>query len=468
MKRILSIIVALIVSFGAVAQNPVGVWEGKLSVDPNMSMRLVIEITQDGEDYNSKLISVDQGNAEIQGTNTTFDNGSLTATFSMIGAKYTASVSSAELNGTFSQSGQQFPLVMTKSTSGEATKIDRPQTPKAPYSYNIEDVTFTNRIEGNALSGTLTKPKDNGRIPAVVLVSGSGAQNRDSELFNHKPFWVIADYLSRNGVAVLRFDDRGVGKSSKGEVGATTDDLAHDAEAGVEYLRSRGEFSSVGVIGHSEGGLIAFLLAGDSRYITPDFIISMAGCGIVGADVLAYQTNYALSQIDIPQSERENAANTNRAIYDAILNSEELNAEVVAKVRKIAESSMPTTIDPQTAEKEIARVVQTATAPWMYNFIKFNPAPIIEKIKCPVLALNGSLDRQVEASSNLLAIETALKRAGNKQYKIAELKGLNHLFQKAESGDVAEYGEIEETVNVTALEMLSEWINKYCCLVNQK
>ncbi len=459
MKRILSIIVALIVSFSAVAQTPVGVWEGKLSVAPTMSMRLVIEITQDGEAYNSKLISVDQGNAEIKGSNTTFDNGSLTATFSMIGAKYIASVSSAELKGTFSQSGQQFPLVMTKSTSGEVTKINRPQTPKAPYPYSIDEVTFTNRIEGNTLSGTLTKPKGTGRIPAVVLVSGSGVQNRDSELFSHKPFWVIADYLSRNGVAVLRFDDRGVGKSSKGKVGATTDDLAYDAEAGVEYLRSRGEFSSVGVIGHSEGGLIAFLLAGDSSYISPDFIVSMAGCGIVGADVLTYQTNYALSQIDIPQAEREDAANTNRAIYDAILNSEELNADVVAKVRKIAERSIPATIDPQTAEKEITRVVQTATAPWMYNFIKFNPAPLIEKIKCPVLALNGSIDRKVEASSNLSAIEAALKRAGNKRYEIVELKGLNHLFQKAESGDVAEYGEIEETINVAVLEKLSEWIS---------
>ncbi len=459
MKRILSIIVALIVSFSAVAQTPVGVWEGKLSVAPNMSMRLVIEITQDGEVYNSKLISVDQGNAEIEGTNTTFGNGSLTATFSMIGAKYVATVGSAELNGTFSQSGQQFPLVMTKSTGGEAAKINRPQTPKAPYPYNIEEVTFTNRIEGNTLSGTLTKPKDSAKVPAIVLVSGSGAQNRDCDLFSHKPFWVIADYLSGNGIAVLRFDDRGVGKSSKGKVGATTDDLAYDAEAGVEYLRSRGEFSSVGVIGHSEGGLIAFLLAGDSRYITPDFIVSMAGCGIVGADILAYQTNYALSQIDIPQAARENAENTNRAIYDAILNSEELNDEVVAKVRKIAESSMPATIDPQTAEKEITRVVQTATVPWMYNFIKFNPAPIIEKIKCPVLALNGSLDRQVEASSNLSAIETALKRAGNKRYETAELKGLNHLFQKAESGDIAEYASIEETINIELLNKLSAWIS---------
>ncbi|MFI3249126.1 MAG: alpha/beta fold hydrolase [Rikenellaceae bacterium] len=459
MKRILSIIVALIVSFSAVAQTPVGVWEGKLSVAPNMSMRFVVKITQDGEAYNSKLISVDQGNAEIKGTNTTFDNGSLTATFSMIGAQYTATVSDTELNGIFSQSGQQFPLVMTKSESGEATKINRPQTPKAPYPYSIEEVTFTNRIEGNMLSGTLTKPKANDKVPAIVLISGSGPQNRDCELFSHKPFLVIADYLSRNGIAVLRFDDRGVGKSNKGKDGATTEDLAYDAEAGVEYLRSRGEFSKVGVIGHSEGGMIAFILAGDSNYKTPDFIISMAGTGVTGADVLAYQTNYALSQIDISQAERENAANTNRAIYDAIQNSEELNAEVVAKVRKIAESSIPATIDPQTAEKEINRVVQTATAPWMYNFIKFNPAPIIEEIKCPVLALNGSLDRQVEASTNLSAIETALKRAGNKQYEIVELKGLNHLFQKADSGDVAEYGEIEETINIAVLEKLSEWIS---------
>ncbi|MFR9651749.1 MAG: alpha/beta hydrolase, partial [Rikenellaceae bacterium] len=192
MKQILSIIAALIVSYGAVAQNPVGVWEGKLNVTASASLRLIIEITHDGAVYNSKLISVDQGNAVINGVNTTVKDGRLLTTFSMISAQYKATISETELNGTFTQAGQQFPLVMTKSESGEATKINRPQTPKAPYPYNTKEVTFTNRIESNILSGTLTKPNTETKVPAVVLVSGSGSQNRDSEIYSHKPFWIIA------------------------------------------------------------------------------------------------------------------------------------------------------------------------------------------------------------------------------------------------------------------------------------
>ncbi|MFI3293927.1 MAG: alpha/beta hydrolase, partial [Rikenellaceae bacterium] len=443
MKRILSIIVALIVSFSAVAQNPVGVWEGKLNVTASASLRLIIEITQDGAIYNSKLISVDQGNAVINGVNTTVKDGRLLTTFSMISAQYKATISEAELNGTFTQAGQQFPLIMTKSKSGEATKINRPQTPKAPYPYNIKEVTFTNHIESNMLSGTLTIPNTEAKVPAVVLVSGSGSQNRDSEIYSHKPFWIIADYLSRNGIAVLRFDDRNVGKSGRIKGGETTADIAYDAEAGVEYLRSLDEFSSVGVIGHSEGGTIAFILAGDSRYKTPDFIVSMAGCGVSGVEILNYQNDYALSKSAIPEADKQKAMATNRAIYNVILNSKELNDDVVASVRRVLEDVIPANVDPKMAQEQVSLMTHQTTSPWAYHFIKFDPRSVIEDTKCPVLAINGSLDRQVSATENLNSIKSSLDRGGNKQYEIVEYKGLNHLFQKAESGAVAEYGEIE-------------------------
>ncbi|MFI3295197.1 MAG: alpha/beta hydrolase [Rikenellaceae bacterium] len=458
MKQILSIITAFTLSFSVVAQNPVGVWEGKLNVTPTVPLRLVIEIEQEGETYSSKLISVDQGNIIIPCTNTTIENDTLTTTFTMIGAQYRATIDNEKLSGTFTQSGKQFPLIMTKAENGQTTKINRPQTPKAPYPYNIEEVTFTNESEGNTLSGTLTTPKTNEETPAVVLVSGSGSQNRDSEIFNHKPFWVIADYLSRNGIAVLRFDDRAVGKSSSAKAEATTQEIAYDAEAAMEHLRKRGDFSHVGVIGHSEGGLIAFLLAGESEYKTPDFIISMAGCGIRGAEILTYQTDYELNQIEIRESEAQSAKALNRAIFDIILESKELNTEVAEKIKEVLEGSTPANTDKEVAQEQIANVVKRMTNEWMYNFIKFDPTPTIKNIKCPVLAINGSIDRQVEAKTNLKAIESALEIGGNNQYEVVEYEGLNHLLQKAESGSVAEYGEIEETINTVVLTKLANWI----------
>lgn len=460
MKRLFTIIIALITLFNVAAQNPVGTWAGKLNVAPSVSLRLVLIIEYDGDKYNSQLISIDQGNAIINSVNTTITDNKLTTTFSTINAKYIATISESELNGTFTQSGQQFHLVMIRADEETKTGNNPPQTPKAPFPYNTEEVTFINRIEGNILSGTLTTPKDtNCKVPAVLLVSGSGSQNRDSEIYGHKPFWVIADYLTRNGIAVLRYDDRAVGSSGIGNINVTTADLAYDAEAGVEYLRSRNEFSSVGVIGHSEGGTIAFILAGDSNYQTPDFIISMAGAALTGAEILTYQNDYALSQIDIPDNDKTLAMATNRAIYNAILDSEELNSDVIKAVTTVVENSVPTGTNPEAAAQQVTHIVKQVTTPWTYRFIKFDPRIVIENIKIPVLALNGSLDRQVESKSNLETIQSALNRGGNNSYKVIELNGLNHLFQKAETGSIAEYAQIEETINLALLKNLTEWIN---------
>lgn len=457
MKKTLALLL-LLVPLWVCAQSPIGKWNGKLAVSSQMQLRLIIEIQEKNDAYTTKLISVDQGNAEIPGDKTTVDKDNLTVNFSAMGASYTATISDNTLDGTFTQGGKDFPLIMKRADNNDDTKSNRPQTPVAPYPYNQQDVEFTNRIEGNTLSGTLTIPKDQVIKTAVVLISGSGPQNRDEELFGHKPFLVLADHLSRNGVAVLRYDDRGVGKSSKTETEGTTADLAYDAEAAVEYLRNNYDFERIGVIGHSEGGLIAFMLSGNESYKTPDFVVSIAGPGLRGADVLNGQQERALTRMGLPSATIDQTMALNKSLYAIILESTQNDIELAAKLEEQLKVSVPANVNADAAKKKISQTIAQVTAPWLYYFIKYDPSESISNTKCPVLAINGSLDSQVIASENLHAIENALKVGGNENFKIVELEGLNHLFQPAKTGEASEYAEIEITFDKKALVTISEWI----------
>ena len=330
---------------------------------------------------------------------------------------------------------------------------NRPQEPKKPNPYREEEVTFENKEEpGLKLAGTLTFPGSGGPFPAVLLISGSGAQNRNEEIMGHKPFLVLADHLTRRGIAVLRVDDRGVGGSSDGPPDATSLDFAGDVLAGVTYLKSRKEIDPqrIGLIGHSEGGIIAPIVASKSSDVA--FIVLMAGTGVNGREVL-FEQGRLLAQA-AGASEEQIAANRKiqTTIFD-VLNATPDSETAEKQIREALSGASPSVRD-----IVLGAQLKMVLSQWFRHFLNYDPRLTLEKVRCPVLALIGEKDLQVSPSQNLPEIEKALTAAGNKDFKAVELPGLNHLFQTCKTGAVAEYGQIEETIAPAALELISGWI----------
>ena len=388
-----------------------GSWSGKLNVGA-VSLTLVLNLEQADGYVKASLDSPDQGAKGIPAINEYLSDDSLAVKVEQIGMTYRARLKDGKLDGTFSQNGFSTPLVLAK---GAVLEVKRPQTPKPPYPYMTEEVSFRNDADGATLAGTLTWPvgydKQSKQKPTVVLlVSGSGQQNRDEELFDHKPFLVIADYLARQGIATLRYDDRATGASVGGEVkNATTEDFSRDAAAGLNFLRSRKAFAKIGLLGHSEGGSIAFMLAAKKK---TDFIVTLAAPGVKGDTLLAAQANRILSLSGMPAD------------------------MTVEKYRQ------------QQAIQEV---------PWIKWFIDYDPSDDIRQTRCPVFALNGENDCQVISSQNLIAIQRLLPKS--KQNLTKEYPALNHLFQHSTTGLVAEYGQIKETVSPEVLSDIAQWIN---------
>ena len=386
-----------------------GSWSGKLNVGP-MSLTLVLHLEQADGHVKVSLDSPDQGAKDIPAFKEYLSDDSLAVKVESIGMSYRARLKEGKLDGTFSQNGFSTKLVLTKGV----TEVKRPQMPKSPYPYTTEEVTFRNEKDGATLAGTLTWPvgfdKNAKKKPIVLLlVSGSGQQNRDEDLFEHKPFLVIADYLARQGIATLRYDDRATGSSVGGEVkNATTADFSRDAAAGIDFLRDNKAFGKVGVLGHSEGGTIAFMLGAQKKV---DFIVSLAGPGVKGDTLLAAQGNRILSLAGQP-------ANMSVAKY-----------------------------------RQQEAVQQT---PWLKWFCDYDPSENIRKTRCPVFALNGNRDCQVLSSLNLEAIRSLLP--SSKRNMIKEYPALNHLFQHCTTGLPTEYGQIEETISPEVLEDIAKWI----------
>lgn len=413
-KYIITILLALVTMIGWAQVNPttalLGSWSGKLNVGA-MSLTLVLHLEQDDGYVKALLDSPDQGAKGIPAYKEYLSDDSLAIKIEAINMTYRARLKDDKLDGTFTQNGMSLPLILAK---GDVPERERPQTPKEPYPYETEEVMFPNTTGHATLVGTLTWPvgydKQSKQKPIVVLmVSGSGQQNRDEELMDHKPFLVIADYLARHGIATLRYDDRATGASVGGEIkNATSEDFARDAAAGLEYLRNTKAFSKVGLLGHSEGGLIAFMLAAKKQ---TDFIVSLAGPGVKGDTLLAAQGNRILSLSGMPAD------------------------MTVEKYRQ------------QDAVQQM---------PWLKWFIDYDPAADIAATRCPVFALNGDRDCQVISSQNLTAIERLLSKS--KQNLIKEYPGLNHLFQHCTTGLVNEYSQIEETISSEVLNDIAEWI----------
>lgn len=383
--------------------------------------------------------------------------GKISITIAATGASYSGELKDGVIEGTYTQMGNSLPLNLAPGVR----KANRPQTPQAPFPYAQEEVSFSN---GDVvLKGTLTLPskcsRNNylwghdtapiGTLPqppkcprntlALVMVTGSGSQNRDSELFEHKPFAVISDALTRAGFATLRYDDRGFGESTGNMATATVADFKDDALAGIEFLRKR--FDRVGVIGHSEGGTIAMMLAAEGK---ADFIVSLAGMAVSGEETLIWQTALALSAAGVAQGDIDKYAQLLREAYSALRSDKPLpTAEGRDLTPMLAQSYMG--------------VVPHMHNPYFKHFLSLDMRPQLVDIKCPVLALNGTKDQQVEPNSNLKALREALQ--GKNDSKFVALDGLNHLFQHSSTGLASEYRQIEETFAPEAIELIVNWLN---------
>ena len=427
MKKIFCAAVLLLASL-SLASAQTGTWSGDLEIQ-GMKFSIVFHF----EEENPTLDIPDQGAMGLPMSFERSDSGEVTVNVPTLNATFKGQLQDGKIPGTFSQMGASLPFTLTPGVK----KLNRPQTPVGPFPYAQEEVTFNN---GDVvLSGTLSLPEGVSRkTPVLVMVTGSGQQNRDEELFEHKPFAVIADALARAGIATLRYDDRGAGKSTGDSFNADTYDFKEDALAGIKFLRER--FDKVGVIGHSEGGTIALMLAVEKQ---ADFIVSLAGMAVSGEETLIWQTDLALAATGVAQEDLEKYNQLLRESYAAVRAGKELPSPQGRGL-------------PELLEQSFYGVIDQMNTPYLKGFITLDMRPQLGDITCPVLALNGTKDQQVEPESNLGALREGLKNSP--KAAIEEVEGVNHLFQHSATGQMNEYREIEETFAPEALQRVIEWI----------
>ncbi|HZW32282.1 MAG TPA: alpha/beta fold hydrolase, partial [Isosphaeraceae bacterium] len=425
-----------------------GIWEGKITAPGGIQLRLALKVekAKDGA-LKAALASPDQGAHNIPISSIGLKEGVLTFASKIIGAKYTGKRNpcGTAFEGEFVQSGLKMPLTLKK--TDKISQARRPQTPQPPFPYRMEDVVYENRSGGVKLAGTLTLPAGKGPVPAVILITGSGAQDRDETILGHKPFLVLADALTRRGIAVLRVDDRGVGGSTGSVKTSTSEDFAGDVLAGVAFLKGRSDIDAkkIGLIGHSEGGLIAPIAAARSQDVA--FIVLMAGTGLPGTEILVAQGQLILEANGASESLRKLQRDAQKRLMDIITREKDetaartkLTAAVTELFAALPESERKALGDAGAGLAEAA--VSQANNAWFRFFLAFDPRPTLRQVRCPVLALNGAKDLQVPAKENLAEIAKALKAGGNDHVKTVELPGLNHLFQPSKTGSPSEYASI--------------------------
>jgi fermentation-respiration switch protein FrsA (DUF1100 family) len=451
MKRWLAALAMVLASAGdARAQGVAGDWLGTLDVGP-VTLRLVLHITaaSDGR-LGATLDSIDQNAKGIPVASITLKDGAIAMALPAINGSYEGRIGADgdTIDGTWTQTAS-LPLVFRRVKDASVLIPKRPQNPVPPYPYREEAVTYSNATANLTLAATLTVPTGAGPFPAVLLISGSGPQDRDESLMGHRPFLVLADYLTRNGIAVLRADDRGVGKSTGNYAMATTADFASDAEAGVAYLMTRAEVNKkkVGLVGHSEGGIIAPIIG--ARNAAVAFMVLLAGSGVAGDEVIVAQASLIAEASGASREMAEANARNLRSILD-VVKREGDDTAVAAKAREVYGGNLPPAAEAQ---------LKMLTMPWFRYFISYDPAPTLRRLTQPVLAMNGERDLQVPSKPNLDAIRAALTAGGNTRIEIVEMPGLNHLFQTAKTGAPAEYGVIEETMAPAVLEKIARWIS---------
>ena len=461
MKKIYTLLTILFLSAASYAQDISGLWNGTVNINEDKSINFIFNIASMGTDYVTIIDIPSQRVSGLKPQKTSLENGVLFIDGANLGIKYKGTFNKdlQQFEGNFTEGVNVLPLNLKKGDIKPEKTTKRPQEPVKPYPYLEEDVVFENTEASVSLSGTLTLPKKKGKFPVVILISGSGPQDRDETVANHKPFWVLADYLTRQGIAVLRYDDRGVGSSTGSFSNATTKDFSTDVLSAVDYLKSRRDIdvNNIGLIGHSEGGIIAPLVANQTKNVS--FIVLLASTGIPGSEISLIQAT-TMRPFPVPDEAAYEQA-IRKAITIAASNKElsviksELSTHYNATIAPILK---PLVGDDAKVSQIINGLIETRTTPWIRYFYNYNPANEIGKLSIPVLSLNGTNDTQVSAEINQKGIKDALIKGKNKDYKILQLEGLNHFFQESNTGKMDEYSAIEQTFSPLALKEISNWI----------
>lgn len=454
--------VAMSVSGQRTFKDIEGSWSGKIKTPAgDLEMVLHFSLTE-ADTIRGVADAPDQGVKDIPCGRVTLEEDTLFVDIPMTKGSFRGGFSGdTVITGIWSQLGGRYDLTLRRGV--KPVVHNRPQEPKPPFPYHEEEVTFMNTAENFSLAGTLTLPEGDGPFPAVVLISGSGQQDRNETIFLHKPFMVLADHLTRNGIAVLRYDDRGVGKSKGKTNNATSLSFADDAEAAVNFLLQRPEINKkkIGLAGHSEGGLIAPIVA--SRNSNIAFIVSLAGPGVSGREIMLRQAGDILKASGTPQAEIDETLATNGHLFSMVVDEPDQRKFVKDAMDWYGKELESKGVSPEERKEKMAAFTQgliSVNNPWMRYFIVTDPVQFWSKVKCPVLALNGEKDLQVSQEINLPAIKAALRSGGNRKVKTMMLPGLNHLFQTADKGSPDEYIKIEETFSPAAMELITSWIKK--------
>lgn len=466
----------LLGTFTAKAQDIAGSWAGSLKVSAGISLHLVFNITHTGDTYSATFDSPDQKVFNIGCGKTYLKGDSVVIDIPVINGNYKGLWNGRDsISGIYSQNGGKISLRLGHITAEQKIALSgekvRPQTPKPPFGYYSEDVEYDNADKTIHYGATFTRPNGAGKYPAVIIISGSGTQDRNGSMMNgHKPYWVLADYLTKNGIAVLRVDDRGAGKSTLGPdpMKLTSVDFSHDVENSLNYLESRPDVNRahIGLIGHSEGGAIAPMVA--VRRSDVSFIVLLAGPGVSGAQIIAMQGDGGLRLQGLNEGTIAAFHDLNQHMLDMVAtapNIAVLDSSIATYYRQWKAKQHKSTLDSLNLNNDA--VLQQGLFPqenklysqaWMHFFLAYNPATALSKVTCPVLALNGSKDKQVDARQNLTAIKEILTQSGNKDFKTIEIPNVNHLFQDANTGYWNEYESIDETMSPAAMKIISDWI----------
>lgn len=468
MKNKLLLITALTLSVAATAQSKyTGDWQGILKAGQDIPVVFHL-------DEGSKSATLDvptQGAKKIPCSNVFFNDNMMSLSVDMISVKVDGErINDSTINGRWMQNGATVPLVLTKSSAPIKT-IEKPQTPLPPYSYNSENIVYHNADESMQYGATITYPKDGNRHAAVILITGSGAQNRDEQIANHKPFLVIADYLTKKGYVVLRIDDRGIDETSAGPKGATSQDFAKDVAVAIDYLKTRKEVDAkkIGLLGHSEGGMIAPMVA-QMRPNDVNFVILNAGPGIKGIDLMTEQNKAFLMSMGLVDTVVDRYCELYREVMTIVTTAKDTQTagpkvrtamdKWISKTEKGVVQITTGITDDASRDKVANQFIKIAEEPWFKYFVNYDPAPALQNLSIPVLALFGEKDIQVVATSNKKGMDDALAKSKSKDYKTVIIPGVNHLFQECKQCTVQEYATLEQTIAPKVLNTISDWMDQ--------
>ena len=467
MKSIFVLFLSLFYLVSLTAQDFAGNWKGDISVPGGGKLGVIFYITQQADQLSCTMDVPMQGAKAIPAASIEAKQKQINISYPALNATYVGNMDSDKsIQGTWSQNGMDMELNLESFNELEEAALQRPQHPKPPFDYEIEEITVEviGRDASHELGGTLTYPKGDGPFPTAIMVTGSGPQDRDETLLGHKPFWVIADYFAKNGIATFRYDDRGVGASTGNFATATSMDFKVDAIAALKRIAKHEKVDAdrIGIVGHSEGALISALAAAESNEVK--YVLMLAGPGVSGKSILKRQI------VDMARAEGESEEGIEKSSH---VNSDiiELAASDLPRDEAIekAKVRMKKYYDYQATEEErkmmgefdafFDMTSKRLFTPWMNYFLRLEPGKYIQRIKCPTLALIGSKDMQVSPSMNIPALEVALEAAPTSNWEVREIPNLNHLFQKTRTGAMSEYGEKIETFNPQVLIMMRDWIN---------